>query len=163
MPHRLNNVFVRWVVLAVAATAWMPTSVRAQDESEAAYAVVQAFFDGMAAKDTAAMAATLTPEARLVSAAAAQDGTPRLGVTKMSDLLSSVADAQVSLDEPIWDPVIQVSDRLATVWVKYAFYIDDEFSHCGVDSFQLFKSAEGWKIFQVADTRRREDCWEPPA
>ena len=32
-----------------------------------------------------------------------------------------------------------MSDRLATVWVKYAFYAGGEFSHCGVDAFQLFK------------------------
>ena len=75
----------------------------------------------------------------------------------------AIGGAPVTLEEPIWDPVVEVSDRLATVWVKYAFYADEQFSHCGVDAFQLFKSEQGWKIFQIADTRRREDCWEPPA
>lgn len=142
-----------------------PTTLAAQDEAEAeaAFAVVQAFFDGMQAKDTAAIAATLTDNARLVSTSTAPDGTPQMGGMEMSQFLQSVANAPVTLEEPIWDPVIQVSDRLATVWVKYVFLAGGEFSHCGVDGFQLFKSAEGWKIFQIADTRRRADCWEPPA
>ncbi|HFA51249.1 MAG TPA: hypothetical protein ENJ95_19730 [Bacteroidetes bacterium] len=31
-------------------------------------------------------------------------------------------------------------------------------SHCGVNAFHLFKSREGWKITQVTDTRRRNNC-----
>lgn len=151
--------------LAVGSLALGSTEAAAQDdaEAEAAFAVVQAFFDGMQAKDTAAIAATLTDNARLISTSTAPDGTPQMGSTEMSQFLQSVANAPVSLEEPIWDPVIQVSDRLATVWVKYVFLAGGEFSHCGVDGFQLFKSADGWKIFQIADTRRRNDCWEPPA
>lgn len=159
--------FVRAPLLLLGVVLCVPAPVNAQDHSvvdaDAAYAVVQAFFDGMRAKDTTAISATLTAEARLVSTSTAQDGTPQLGSTPMAAFLNSVANASVTLDEPIWDPVIQVSDRLATIWVKYALYVGGEFSHCGVDAFQLFKAADGWKIFQVTDTRRRSDCWEPPA
>ena len=35
------------------------------------------------------------------------------------------------------------------------------FSHCGVDAFQLVKTAAGWKIFQLSDTRRKEKCEIP--
>jgi hypothetical protein len=31
-----------------------------------------------------------------------------------------------------------------------------------VDAFQLFKGPAGWRIFQVADTQRRENCWHKP-
>ncbi|MBI5914693.1 MAG: nuclear transport factor 2 family protein [Bacteroidetes bacterium] len=36
-------------------------------------------------------------------------------------------------------------------------------SHCGVDAFQLFKGENGWKITQISDTRRRENCQTEPA
>jgi hypothetical protein len=49
------------------------------------------------------------------------------------------------------------------VWTPYAFYYDGNFSHCGVDSFQLARTAEGWKVVQIADTRRTQGCPTPPA
>ena len=64
-------------------------------------------------------------------------------------------------DERIWDAEVRVDGNLATAWMKYAFYAGDEFSHCGVDAFQLFKGVDGWKVFHVADTRRREGCETP--
>ena len=75
---------------------------------------------------------------------------------------TSVGSATQSLDERIWDPVVQSDDNLATVWVKYEFLAGGQFSHCGVDAFQLFKSPTGWKIFQVSDTQRRDACWHKP-
>jgi hypothetical protein len=68
------------------------------------------------------------------------------------------------LDEQIWDLEIQVDDRLATAWMKFAFFRSEEFSHCGVNAMMLFKDTDGWKIFGLADTSRRgeENCWMPP-
>ena len=43
----------------------------------------------------------------------------------------------------------------------FAFYLDDKFSHCGVDAFQLFKGNTGWEIFQLTDTRKKEGCVIP--
>jgi hypothetical protein len=65
-------------------------------------------------------------------------------------------------DEPVWDPVVQVRDNLATVWIKYAFYLDGEFSHCGVDAFMMARTGDGWKIIALADTFQQEDCELPP-
>jgi hypothetical protein len=63
--------------------------------------------------------------------------------------------------EPIWNEKIEIADGLATVWVDYAFYRGNEFSHCGVDAFQLVKLNGDWKIFHVADTRKNENCKVP--
>jgi hypothetical protein len=46
--------------------------------------------------------------------------------------------------------------------VKYELLAGGEFSHCGVDALQLFKSASGWLVVQVADTQRRQGCWHKP-
>jgi hypothetical protein len=47
---------------------------------------------------------------------------------------------------------------MAAAWTPYRFYRNGEFSHCGVNSFQLVKMAEGWKIVYIIDTRRKEPC-----
>ena len=64
-------------------------------------------------------------------------------------------------NEPIWDEKVAIDGPLASVWVDYAFFIDDQFSHCGVDAFHLVKQEETWKIFHLVDTRRKADCIIP--
>jgi hypothetical protein len=63
--------------------------------------------------------------------------------------------------EEIWNVKVQVDGDLAQAWCDYAFYAGKTFSHCGVDAFQLFKGKDGWKIFHLADTRRKTGCTIP--
>jgi hypothetical protein len=56
---------------------------------------------------------------------------------------------------------IKIDGDFAQAWCDYAFYVGKNFSHCGVDAFQLHKTKEGWKIFHLADTRRRSGCVVP--
>jgi hypothetical protein len=37
---------------------------------------------------------------------------------------------------------VQIDDNLAAVWTEYEFYVGKNFSHCGVNAFQLVKNAE---------------------
>lgn len=57
----------------------------------------------------------------------------------------------------------RIDNELATVWTPYEFYIkelptvEEHLSHSGVDSFQLYKTVEGWKIISlVYSINRRE-------
>lgn len=58
-------------------------------------------------------------------------------------------------DERISNVVIQIDDGLAQVWMDYAFYLGDEFSHKGVNSMILVHVDKRWQILNLADTRRR--------
>ena len=131
----------------------------AQADEHAVMGVVQQLFDGMRARDTAKMRAALHPEARLVSAGT-RDGAPAIQVEAAARWVAGVATARPGalLDERISNPVVHVDAGLASVWVKYQFYLDDKLSHCGVDTFHLVKTADGWRIIDLADTRRREGC-----
>lgn len=60
--------------------------------------------------------------------------------------------------EEFWGLKINIDGDLAQVWCDYAFYRDHTLSHCGVDAFQLHRTALGWKIFTLVDTRRIEPC-----
>lgn len=139
-----------------------PVGAQQHSESEqAVLAVVHQLFDGMRTKDEALLRGALTAEFGLVTTGT-RDGQPVTSVTPGDQFIRSVLEAEAELDEQIWNPVVQMRDNLATVWVDYALFIDGEFSHCGADAFQLFRSFEGWKIFQIADTRQREGCEDPP-
>ena len=130
------------------------------DERQQVMAVIQQLFDGMRVKDTAKMRATLHPDARLI-ATGVREGTPFASLVAPTQWFSGVASANASkLDERLRNPVVQLDQGLASVWAEYTFYVDDKMSHCGVDLFHLVKLPEGWRIIDLADTRRREGC--PP-
>jgi hypothetical protein len=38
-------------------------------------------------------------------------------------------------NEYSWNYDIKIEDSLAQVWCDYAFYLNEKFSHCGVDAF----------------------------
>jgi hypothetical protein len=61
-------------------------------------------------------------------------------------------------DERIKFEAIHAEKSLASVWTPYSFYINGKRSHCGTNSFQLVKMADGWKIQYIIDTRRKQGC-----
>ncbi|MCW3087807.1 MAG: hypothetical protein JWQ78_1193, partial [Sediminibacterium sp.] len=61
-------------------------------------------------------------------------------------------------DERITYDVVKVDGPLAIVWAPYKFYLNGQFSHCGVNSFQLVRFGNGWKIQYLVDTRRKQPC-----
>jgi hypothetical protein len=63
-------------------------------------------------------------------------------------------------DERIVFEMIKVDGPLATVWTPYNFYRRADFSHCGVNSFQLVRNNDKWRIQYLIDTRRKSGCSE---
>ena len=63
-----------------------------------------------------------------------------------------------ALDEKIIFESIKIDGNLASVWTPYQLFFQGKFLHCGVNSFQLVKQNEVWKIQYLIDTRRKENC-----
>jgi ketosteroid isomerase-like protein len=150
------------ILLLLASLA--PGQTRAQapsqaDEEAAVRAVVTRLFDAMRAGDGTVFRELFTPDARLQTAAARRDGSVVLDGTPVDTFAAFVAQPHDFVaDERIDAWQVRVDGPLAIVTVDYSFYAGERFSHCGIDAFQLFRSAEGWKIFQLTDTRRRTGC-----
>ena len=76
---------------------------------------------------------------------------------KVEDFAKQVGASQAGdLDERFTISKILVDGNMASVWVPYQFYYKDNFSHCGVNSFQLAKINNEWKIQYIIDTRRKK-------
>lgn len=150
----------RYLIAAALAVLALPAALPAQSTpaEKEVYAVVEKFFAGFNAKDTTVMRATLFDDVKLFTTFTNQQGQPVARAEGAGELMNAIASAPSKLFEKIFDPAIEVEDGLANVWVKYEFYADDKFSHCGIDSFLLVKTADGWKIASLADTRRRQGC-----
>lgn len=76
---------------------------------------------------------------------------------KVEDFAKQVGASQAGdLDERFTISKILVDGNMASVWVPYQFYYKGNFSHCGVNSFQLAKINNDWKIQYIIDTRRKK-------
>lgn len=133
-----------------------------KDEEKKVMQVIFQLFDGMREADSAMVASVFLDGAKLFTASVNKAGEPELVREEVSKFVKSISSVQKNmLNEPIWDYDVKIDGNLAQVWTKYAFYYGTRFSHCGVDAFQLFKTKEGWKIFNLVDTRQREGCEVP--
>lgn len=133
-------------------------AIQPDPEEEAVVAAVHQLFDAMRAGDSEMARAVFHPDARLGRA-----GDNGISFSPADGFINMIGQPrEVVYDEPIWDWEVQIDGRLAHMWTKYAFYLGDTFSHCGEESFQLYKADTGWQITQLIDTSRRENCFYPP-
>jgi hypothetical protein len=141
-------------LLATLLFALAPLLAQTADERDAV-AAVQKVFDAIATHDAVALKATMLPDARIY---AVRDQTAP--VSRSADEMGAqLAGAQESfLERFTAAPKVFIRGRLAQVWGEYEFQRGGKFSHCGVDSISLFKTAEGWKIAAIVYTAETTGC-----
>ena len=122
-------------------------------EEKAVLAVVQKFFDALAARDADAMRAVLTPEGRYYSV---RDGA--VAGASHAELAARLPAGKEKLLERMRNPRVTIRRGIAAVWTEYDFHRDGKFSHCGVDSFNLVKMPEGWRIAGLIYTVEPQGC-----
>ena len=145
-----------WALLACAGLG-----VRAQDLSEAAVkATVDSFFEGFHNRDTTAMKAVLGESVILQTVAVNPEGQTLFRSEAMADFTRSIASIPdtVQIEERLLDYKIRIDGRMAHAWTPYEFYLRGAFSHCGVNSFQMYHDGDRWRIIYIVDTRRRQGC-----
>ena len=148
------------IVLVVGILSPAPRVHAQMAEEEAVIEVVHDLFDGMREKDADKIRGTFAPGARLGALPQARDS---VRYTDAGAFAMSIGRFERTVDERIWDWEVHIDGNLATVWTKYDVLVDGDFSHCGIDAFQLFHMGDGWKIFHLADTRHTgSDCWRYP-
>lgn len=124
---------------------------------------IQRLFDGMRAGDSAMVSSVFDPQARMLTTWYDAENKPQLRKGALSSFLKAVGTPHEAVwDERIWSYDVQIDHSLASVWTPYTFFRGDTFSHCGVNTFQLYRSEKGWKIINITDTRRQEGCQMTP-
>ncbi|MCU0400144.1 MAG: nuclear transport factor 2 family protein [Algoriphagus sp.] len=136
-------------------------SAFSQSEEKAVEDVIRSLFEGMKTKNAEQVAAAFYSEGLMQTVQAKPEGST-IASNAVADFVKRIATtpAETILDERILDYQIKVDGTMASAWTPYRFYVNGNFSHCGVNSFQLVKMADGWKIVYIIDTRRKEPCEE---
>jgi len=121
---------------------------------------VDTFFEGFHKGDTALIKSVMANNILMQTAYKNKEGKDILVTDKPDSLIKAIANRTTDQkwDERLLGYNIQVDGNMANVWTPYEFWFNDTFSHCGVNSFQLFKQDEQWKIIYLIHTRRRSDC-----
>ncbi len=152
--------------LACLALAWLASphiavaQVATSTDSAAVVAVVQRFFDAMARGDTVVSRAVLAPGARLSSMRTGASGTVRH--QSDSEYIAMIATSKRKFLERMWNPSVSLSGDIASVWTPYDFHLDGKFSHCGIDIFDLLRTAAGWQIVSAVYTAQTQGCAPSP-
>jgi hypothetical protein len=120
---------------------------------------IETLFEGMRTNDSAMVAKVFIRDAIMQTVLVNEQGSTYLNNGSLDGFLKAVGtDKSEIWDEQILSYEINIDGNLASAWTPYQFYRGEEFSHCGVNSFQLMKTNEGWKIFHIVDTRRTDGC-----
>ena len=120
---------------------------------------INRFFEGMEKGDTTLLKSTCTATMVLQTYMTDKEGNMQVYTEDFADFVTMVATPNTDqYDERIKFEAIHAEKSLASVWTPYSFYINGKRSHCGTNSFQLVKTAAGWKIQYIIDTRRKQGC-----
>jgi hypothetical protein len=140
------------------------TQAQEGNESEAVMKPIKILFEAMQKGDSALLHKAFTSTVTMATVETDKSGKAFIKYeSSLNDFLKAIGTPHVeAYYEMIWDEKILTDGHFAQAWTNYAFYVGKKFSHCGVDAFHLVKSDDGnWKIFHLADTRRKEGCRIP--
>ena len=113
----------------------------------------------MRSNDSALLVNCFSENAFLQTVHEGRDGKVSVKTESINEFGSSVKNAaKGSLDERVDFELIKIDGPLASVWTPYKFFYQGKFLHCGVNSFQMVKVNNTWKIQYLTDTRRKENC-----
>lgn len=118
---------------------------------------IEIFFEGFHQKDTAKIKSVCADKIILQSIRESAVKGNKLSDENAKEFYKSIASipSNMKFKEKILSYTIQIDGTMAHVWAPYEFYLNDNLSHSGVNTFTLFKEKDSWKIIYLIDTRRK--------
>lgn len=155
-----KSIFLIILITFVKVNAQGPNA--SEYDKQAVKDVVETFFDGFHKQDSIIMKSTLAEDVVLQTTARNKQGKTLFKTEKIEKLVTSITSIpdSISFEEKLTSFSIQVDRTMANAWVGYEFWLNDKFSHCGINSFQLINFDGEWKIIYLIDTRGKAGCLE---
>jgi len=128
-------------------------------------ALVDKAFYAVGSGDPDDMRAIQLAEGTSISFRQNPDGEPGELLMRMHTneaLLGDITEDKL-LERWTGDPIVMIRGPIAVVWGDYEFLINGSFSHCGVDSIDLVKVDDDWKIANWMWTVEKDGCPTDPA
>lgn len=118
---------------------------------------IEFFFEGFHQRDSTKIKLVCSDKMILQSISESTMKGNKLSDESAKEFYKSIASipSNMKFQEKILSYTIQIDGTMAHVWTPYEFYLNDKFSHSGVNAFTLFKEKDSWKIIYLIDTRRK--------
>jgi hypothetical protein len=139
---------------------FLTSALFAQGTSTAAIKqTINTMMDAIRKGDSALLRSVLAKDMEVQSVADDKMGKIQMSTKSASDLVTQIGTPHTDVyDERIVFGDIKIDGPVASVWTPYTFYVGANFSHCGVNYFQLIRTEGGWKIIYIAFTTRKDNC-----
>jgi len=132
---------------------------KAQSAEDSVKAVINDLFTAMKEGDGKLLRNCFADSAILQTISRDKAGETIIRNEPVSEFIDFVSkETKGNADERISFETIKIDGNLAMAWTPYQFYYKGQFSHCGVNSFQLVRMKNGWKVQYIIDTRRKTGC-----
>lgn len=157
MLRKSNNAILKFLILN---TFFLTHQIKAQNEDHQIKKSIMTMFDGMAAFDSAMVRSVFAESFTLKTVTTSPDGMTKVRDQTAQDFINAIGTKRegVKYDERLTSIDIKIDREMAMAWTPYRFYLNDAFSHCGVNVFIMAKIKGLWKIVSITDTRRKADC-----
>ncbi|MBK8466104.1 MAG: hypothetical protein IPL32_09755 [Chloracidobacterium sp.] len=150
----MKNIVFTVAILFAATAAFGQKS----DDRAAVLGVVDKLFAEMAAANPAGIIDLNTTDAQLAAIRKTKDGKMRLDVINREQFSKFFTDKTAVIEERMYDQKVVVDGDWAMVWGRYVFFVSKKISHCGINQFNLVRTADGWKIANGASTIDPGNC-----
>jgi hypothetical protein len=145
--------------LTFAALLAMGTMAKAQTAEDSVKAAVNQLFTAMKNSDTVLLKDAFHEGAILQTHARNKEGKMFMRSEQVHEFAKQVSQyPKDAIDERIVFETVRIDGPIASAWTPYKLYLNGQFIHCGVNSFQLVKLNGVWKIQYLIDTRRKQGC-----
>lgn len=157
---KLQKIYFTCLIIMFIYSGSQAQDVKQDEESQAVMQLIVKLFDGMREGDSTKVSSVFGSDVSMYTSYTNKDGVEMIKKGELQPFLEAIGTPHEKVwDERIWNTEIHVEGGIAQVWTDYAFYVDADFSHCGVDAFHLIKDKiKGWQIVHLMDTRRKENC-----
>jgi len=147
---------LRYLAFLIVATATAQQSASEQEVKK----TIETFFEAFHKGDTTLLKTVLADKIVIQTTFTNKEGKSQLVEEEVSKLITAIGTrpSDQKWEEKLLDYQIKVDGTMANAWTPYEFWFNGQFSHCGVNSFQLFNDNGSWNIIYLIDTRRRQGC-----
>ncbi len=148
-----TTVYLIWLLASTAMSA------SAQSAEDSIKAIINKMFTGMKNSDTVMVKSCFTETALMQTFSKNKEGKTIITTDSPGDFAKIIATIPAgAADEQIVFKDLKIDGPMAAVWTPFKLYFNGQFYSCGVNSFQLVRLNNEWKIQYILDTRRKKDC-----
>lgn len=155
----MTNKLRKFFLLLMLSTVITVNGIYAQNAGDSIKAVINKLFTGMKNSDSLMVRSCFSETALMQTFSKNKAGITVITTDSPGDFAKMVASMPAgAADERIVFKDLKIDGPMAAVWTPFKLYFNGQFYSCGVNSFQLVRLNNEWKIQYILDTRRNKDC-----